>query len=180
LIAIHCLSTSALEEFRKAKEYRELRWMSAKEQRCGHVDERIPVKFEKVQKNCARQTLAGVGRKRLTNRDDFNLIYFSPQINFEGKSKWPHQKGLFDMNTDAQTVQNEIIRIICDELDVTPDQLHPATSLVGDLKADSLALINLVMAIEEKFSVEVPNDALRTFNTIGDITSYVETRMKAA
>jgi len=84
------------------------------------------------------------------------------------------------MNTDAQTVHNEIIRIICDELDVEPDQLQPATSLTEDLKADSLALINLVMAIEEKFSVEVPNDALRTFKTIGDISSYVETRMKAA
>lgn len=75
-------------------------------------------------------------------------------------------------------IQNEVIEIICNHLEVEPDQLHPSTSLKEDLNADSMALVAVVVAVEEKFSVDVPNDVLRTFQTIGDITAYIETQVK--
>lgn len=83
------------------------------------------------------------------------------------------------MNTNAVlNIQNDVIEIICEHLEVEPDQLQPSTSLIGDLNADSMALVAVVTAVEEKFSVDVPNEILRTFKTIGDITAYIETRTK--
>jgi acyl carrier protein len=68
--------------------------------------------------------------------------------------------------------------MICDELDIGPDQIRPSTLLVEDLKADSLALISLVMTVEEKFDIRVPEEVLRSFKKIEDITKYVETQVQ--
>jgi acyl carrier protein len=79
---------------------------------------------------------------------------------------------------DAQAVQTEIITMICDELEIGRDQIRPSALLAEDLKADSLALINLVMNVEEKFDIRVPEEVLRSFKTIEDITKYVETQVQ--
>jgi acyl carrier protein len=84
------------------------------------------------------------------------------------------------LNIDAEAVQTEIIAMICDELDIGQDQVRPSALLVEDLKADSLALINLVMNVEEKFDIRVPEEVLRSFKKIEDITKYVETQVKTS
>jgi acyl carrier protein len=88
------------------------------------------------------------------------------------------RKEKIQLNIDPQAVQAEIITMICDELDIGPDQIRPSTLLVEDLKADSLALISLVMTVEEKFDIRVPEEVLRSFKKIEDITKYVETQVK--
>ena len=81
---------------------------------------------------------------------------------------------------DAQAVQTEIIAMICDELEIKQDQIRPSSLLVEDLRADSLALINLVMKVEEKFDIRIPEEALRRFKKIEDITKYVEAQVKTS
>jgi acyl carrier protein len=75
-------------------------------------------------------------------------------------------------NTEA--VEAAVLQIIAEELDTRPENLLPTTSLVDDLHADSLALINIVMQIEEKFNIDVPEKDWRSLRTIGDILAYVE------
>jgi acyl carrier protein len=83
------------------------------------------------------------------------------------------------MNTETlSNIQAEVFGIICKHLEVEPDELQPSTSLVDDLNADSMALVTMVVAMEERFGMDVPNDVLRTFKTIGDITAYIETQAK--
>ena len=82
------------------------------------------------------------------------------------------------MNIAPQPVQAEIITMICDELDIARDQIRSSILLAEDLKADSLALISLVMTVEEKFDIRVPEEVLRSFKKIEDITKYVETQVK--
>jgi len=79
---------------------------------------------------------------------------------------------------DAQAVQTEIIAMICDELDIGQDQIRPSSLLVEDLRADSLALMSLVMNVEEKFHIRIPEEVLRRFKKIEDITKYVEAQVK--
>jgi len=73
-------------------------------------------------------------------------------------------------NRDRESV---VLKIIGDELDIKPEHLQDSASLVKDLNADSLALLNIVMKVEERFKINVPDDEWRKLTTVGDIISYV-------
>lgn len=68
-----------------------------------------------------------------------------------------------------------VLNAIAKEFDVPRNQLQPGVSLVGDLKADSLALINVVMQIEEALSIDIPDAEWRTLLTVGDILERIRT-----
>lgn len=53
-------------------------------------------------------------------------------------------------------------------------EINPTTSLMGDLEADSLDAVEIIMALEDEFSVEIPDEAAENFKNIGDIVSYIE------
>ena len=53
--------------------------------------------------------------------------------------------------------------------------IQRTTSLMGDLEADSLDAVEIIMAIEDEFSVEIPDEEAEGFKNIGDIVDYVET-----
>jgi acyl carrier protein len=78
------------------------------------------------------------------------------------------------MAKTIEQLEAEVLKIIADELDTEPEKLLPAASLTEDLHADSLALINIVMQIEESFNINVPEKDWRALRTIGDILAYVE------
>jgi len=77
------------------------------------------------------------------------------------------------MNISLENKESVVLKIIGDELDVEPERLEDSVSLVKDLNADSLALLNIVMKIEEYFKINVPDDEWRKLTTVGDIISYV-------
>ena len=77
------------------------------------------------------------------------------------------------MNISLENKESMVLKIIGDELDVEPERLEDSVSLVKDLNADSLALLNIVMKIEEYFKINVPDDQWRKLTTVGDIISYV-------
>ncbi|PAB59337.1 acyl carrier protein [Anaeromicrobium sediminis] len=72
-------------------------------------------------------------------------------------------------------VFEKVKEIIIDQLGLDDDVVIAAeTSLMGDLDADSLDAVEIMMAIEDEFDVEVPDEAAEGFKNIGDIVKYVE------
>lgn len=64
--------------------------------------------------------------------------------------------------------------IIADQLSVDADTITEATSFKDDLGADSLDLFELVMALEDEYSVEIPADDLQQMTTVGDVINYLK------
>ena len=65
--------------------------------------------------------------------------------------------------------------LIADQLDVDDkDSISEASSITDDLGADSLDVVDLVMALEDEFNVEIPEDQVENIKTVGDIVKYIE------
>jgi len=67
----------------------------------------------------------------------------------------------------------EIQEIICEQLKAKPEEVKPETSFIDDLGADSLDSIELVMALEEKFNLEIPDEDAEKMNTVEDVVKYI-------
>ncbi|MFZ2937219.1 MAG: acyl carrier protein [Candidatus Omnitrophota bacterium] len=67
----------------------------------------------------------------------------------------------------------EIQEVICEQLKAKPEEVKLETSFIDDLGADSLDSIELIMALEEKFNIEIPDDAAEGMNTVDDVIRYV-------
>ena len=69
----------------------------------------------------------------------------------------------------------KVKELIADQLDVADkDGITEASSITDDLGADSLDVVDLVMALEDEFSVEIPEDEVENIKTVGDIVQYIE------
>ncbi len=68
--------------------------------------------------------------------------------------------------------------IIVEELDVTPEQVTPDARFQEDLGADSLDVVELIMKIEEKFGIEVPDTDAEKIRTVQDAVNYIENKLK--
>ncbi len=75
-------------------------------------------------------------------------------------------------------VEDRIREIIVDQLGVPASQVVPEASFIDDLGADSLDIVELVMALEEAFDLEIPDDDAEKIQTIQDATSYVAERTR--
>jgi acyl carrier protein len=68
---------------------------------------------------------------------------------------------------------NEITEIIAEQLCIDADGIKPESNIIDDLKADSLAIVEMLMAIEEKYGVSVPDEDVPNLKTVQDIADYV-------
>ena len=73
-----------------------------------------------------------------------------------------------------KSVADRVKEIIVEQLGVNPDQVTPEAKFIEDLGADSLDTVELVMAFEEEFGVEVPDEEAEKLLTVGDVIRYVE------
>ncbi len=71
-------------------------------------------------------------------------------------------------------VQDKITEIIVEQLGVKPEEVTPEASFVDDLGADSLDTVELVMALEEEFGIEIPDEDAEKIQTVGDAIRYIE------
>ena len=71
-------------------------------------------------------------------------------------------------------VFEKIRDILVDQLDVDEDKVTADASVIDDLGADSLDLVDLVMTLEEEFDIEISDDQVDTIKTVGDIVRYIE------
>ena len=67
--------------------------------------------------------------------------------------------------------------IICDQLSVEESAVEMETHLMKDLEADSLDAVEIIMAIEDEFDFEVPDEDAEKFQSVGDIVKYIEERI---
>ena len=74
----------------------------------------------------------------------------------------------------AENIQEKVTEIIVEQLGVTADQVTPESKMIEDLGADSLDAVELVMAVEEEFGIEVPDEEAEKLISVGDIISHVE------
>ncbi len=73
-------------------------------------------------------------------------------------------------------VEDKIKEIIVEQLGVAAEEVVPEASFIDDLGADSLDIVELVMAIEEEFGLEIPDEDAERMQNIADVISYVEER----
>ena len=73
-----------------------------------------------------------------------------------------------------KSIEERVKDIIVEQLGVNPEQVTPGASFIEDLGADSLDTVELVMAFEEEFSVEVPDEEAEKLQTVGDVIKYIE------
>jgi acyl carrier protein len=71
------------------------------------------------------------------------------------------------------SVENRIKSIIADQLGVAEEQIKPESKFIEDLGADSLDLVELIMAMEEEFQTEIPDEEAEKIRTVADAISYV-------
>ena len=70
-------------------------------------------------------------------------------------------------------------KIVVDHLNVDADKVVDAASFIEDLGADSLDTVELVMAFEEEFGIEIPDDAAESIVTVGDAVKYIDKQLAA-
>jgi acyl carrier protein len=71
-------------------------------------------------------------------------------------------------------IEQRVKDIIVEQLGVKADQVTPEAKLIEDLGADSLDAVELVMALEEEFGIEVPDEQAEKLQSVGDIIKYIE------
>lgn len=68
----------------------------------------------------------------------------------------------------------KIKEILSEQLDANADDMSMDTDIAVDLGADSLDVVELLMAIEDEFEIEIPDDKIEVIKTIGDLVKYIE------
>jgi len=73
-----------------------------------------------------------------------------------------------------KSIEEKVKDIIIEQLGVNAEQVTPGASFIEDLGADSLDTVELVMAFEEEFGVEVPDEDAEKLQSVGDVIKYIE------
>ena len=77
-----------------------------------------------------------------------------------------------------KTTEERIKSIIVDQLGVNADQVTAEAKFIEDLGADSLDTVELIMALEEEFGIEVPDEEAEKLQSVGDVIKYIEENQK--
>lgn len=72
------------------------------------------------------------------------------------------------------SVEEDVKKIVIEKLGVKPEEVTPEARFIDDLGADSLDTVELIMALEEKFEVEVPDEDAENLTTVGKAVEYIE------
>ena len=78
----------------------------------------------------------------------------------------------------VENVQERVKNIIVEQLGVEADQVKPEAQFVNDLGADSLDTVELIMALEEEFDIEIPDEKVEKIKTVGEAIDYIEQNAK--
>ncbi len=77
-----------------------------------------------------------------------------------------------------EEIETKVKEIISQQLEVSAEQLRPEASFVDDLKADSLAVVELVLALEQEFKLEIPEEDTEQIKTVKDAVNYIKSHAK--
>ena len=73
----------------------------------------------------------------------------------------------------SQDIAARVKKIVIEHLDIDAEKVQENASFIDDLGADSLDTVELVMAFEEEFSIEIPDDAAESIQTVGDAVKFI-------
>lgn len=74
----------------------------------------------------------------------------------------------------ADDTMSKVKVVICDQLNVDESEVTENATFIDDLGADSLDLVELVMALEEDFDVSIPDEEVESIRTVGDAAAYID------
>jgi acyl carrier protein len=74
-------------------------------------------------------------------------------------------------------VFEKVKEILCEQLDVEEDKVTVEASIIDDLGADSLDVVDLVMSLEEEFDIEIPDEDVENMKSVGDMVKYIESKL---
>lgn len=77
-----------------------------------------------------------------------------------------------------EEIKNKVIQIICEQLSVSEEDVVPEASFVDDLGADSLDLVEMIMAMEEAFDISIADEDAEKIKTVQDAFSYIDKAAK--
>ena len=77
---------------------------------------------------------------------------------------------------DQKSIEQRVKEIIVNQLNVNEEQITPEASFLDDLGADSLDTVELIMAFEEEFDIEVPDEEAEKLQSVGDVITYINTQ----
>ncbi|MEZ6132943.1 MAG: acyl carrier protein [Planctomycetaceae bacterium] len=80
------------------------------------------------------------------------------------------------LEVPSVAVEEKVISIVSDQLDTPKEDIDSKSSFVDDLKADSLDIVELVMALEDEFDIKIPDEDYDKIKTVGDVISYIEAK----
>ena len=80
---------------------------------------------------------------------------------------------------DQKTIEQRVKEIIVNQLNVNEEQITPTASFLDDLGADSLDTVELVMALEEEFECEIPDEDAEKITTVQQAVDYVKAHVKS-
>jgi acyl carrier protein len=75
-----------------------------------------------------------------------------------------------------KSIEDRVIEIVCEHLSTSPENVTMQTSFINDLGADSLDTVELVMEFEERFGIEIPDDAAEKIQTVGDAVEFIKSK----
>jgi acyl carrier protein len=82
------------------------------------------------------------------------------------------------MADQQSSIEERVRKIIVEQLGVKEDQVTPEAKFIEDLGADSLDTVELVMALEEEFGQEIPDEEAEKLQSVGDVSKFIEERQK--
>ena len=74
------------------------------------------------------------------------------------------------------SVDERVIKIVCDQMGTTPDKVSRETSFINDLGADSLDTVELVMEFEDEFEISIPDEDASKIQTVGNAIDYIASK----
>jgi acyl carrier protein len=80
---------------------------------------------------------------------------------------------------EGRNTEAEVKRIIKEQLDVDEKDIKPESTFIDDLGADSLGLVELVLAFEEAFEIDIPDEDTEKIRTVQDAVDYIEKHVPA-
>ncbi len=76
----------------------------------------------------------------------------------------------------SEEIAERVKSIIVDQLGVSMEEVTLEASFIEDLGADSLDIVELIMALEEEYDMEIPDEDAEKIQTVGDVTSYIQSK----
>eukprot|EP00918_Siedleckia_nematoides_P018851 GHVU01040286.1.p1 GENE.GHVU01040286.1~~GHVU01040286.1.p1 ORF type:complete len:104 (+),score=18.12 GHVU01040286.1:251-562(+) len=95
-----------------------------------------------------------------------------------GRDYFTQRRGRSYLPLHSSSVIDQVKDVVAEQLGVEKDKISPESNFINDLGADSLDSVELVMAFEEKFGIEIPDDKATGITTVQDAVNYVEQNKK--